>query len=193
MNGPPATLLRLMRFLGSESSRNLSRGWCWSSLVIGVANHALFVGLWVSSSASDHSKAFSRPMASCLSLMLALQGASGLLRESREGLSLWLSAIYGLIFLPLVLLTGAFLYAWVGYPRVGAWAVFLVLLEMAIHPLGGLPSSECPGGGMTPICCSMPTWSMRMRLSTTLPLAMRSSAIPHTSTRPLVGGTCVTG
>jgi hypothetical protein len=77
-----------------------------------VANLALFLGLWACSSASDHSKAFSEPMAICLSLMLALQGASGLLRESREGISLWLSAIYGLLFLPMVLLAEAFLYAW---------------------------------------------------------------------------------
>ena len=41
---------------------------------------------------------------------------------------------------------------------------------------------------MTPIYWSRPMLSMMTRLSTTFPLAMRSSAMPHTCTRSLVGG-----
>src|SRR5215203_4418743 len=99
MNEPPATLLRLTRFLGSEPSRTLSRGWCWYLLVGGLVISALYVEMRIASSASDHSKAFSEPISICLSLMFAVRGASGLLRESREGLSLWFSGLYGLLFL----------------------------------------------------------------------------------------------
>jgi hypothetical protein len=54
-------------------------------------------------------------------------GASGLLRESRENLSLWFAAISGLIFISTDLLAGALLYEWVGYPWAVVWAAFVVL------------------------------------------------------------------
>ena len=120
----------MTRFLGSEPARALSRGWCWSLLVIGVAEVVLFAGLGILSTDPTDGQAFSEPTMIVLGLMLAAQGAAGLLRDSREGISLWLSVLYALLWVPLVLLVGAYLYAWAGSFGVGAWAAFVVLIEV---------------------------------------------------------------
>jgi hypothetical protein len=57
---------------------------------------------------------------------VAAQGAAGLLKEDRRGLSLWVSVLNGLLYGPFFLLVGVLLHVWVGALGAGAWAVFAV-------------------------------------------------------------------
>ena len=129
MREPPEILLRLTRFLGSEPSREVSRKQYWFLLIGGVAAVIWFAcSLLIWKEAEDGSRPFLEPTEIVLGLMVAAQGAAGLLREDRRGLSLWLSALNGLLFVPFVFLAGAFLYAWMGIFGAGAGAVSLVLV-----------------------------------------------------------------
>jgi hypothetical protein len=125
MDEPAAALLRLSRFLGAGPPRDASRKRSWFLLIGGLAVVVWFGLLW---KYPDGSRPFLAPTEIVLGLMVAAQGAAGLLGEDRWGLSLWLLAFNGLFFVPFVLLAGAFLYAWMGVLGAGAWAVFLVLV-----------------------------------------------------------------
>ena len=106
----------------------MSRGWCWSLLVVGVAEVAVFAWLGtLSTDPTDGRALLGSPMV-VLGLMLAAQGAAGLLRESREAISLWLSVLYALLSVPLVLLVGAHIYTWAGPLGAVAWAAVVILI-----------------------------------------------------------------
>jgi len=129
MREPPEDLLRLTRFLGGEPSRDASRKQYWFLLVGGAAWivwSAYLLVFW--KEPADATRPFSEPLQIFLGLMFAAKGAAGLLWENRRGLSLWLSVIGALLFVPFVLLAGALVYAWVGVLGVGAWAVLITLV-----------------------------------------------------------------
>jgi hypothetical protein len=94
MREPPAALLRLTRFLGSEPSRAASRKRYWFLLIGGVAVVIWFVCLllfW--REPEDATRPFLEPTEIVLGLMVAAQGAAGLLGEDRRGVSRWLSML----------------------------------------------------------------------------------------------------
>ena len=109
MNEPPAALLWLARFLGGEPRRVLSHRRSWFLLVLGAVGSPLCaLGLFISAY-STYDLALPA-MAVDLGLGVAAQGTAGLLRESREGLSLWLSVLSALLLTLYVLLVEAYLY-----------------------------------------------------------------------------------
>jgi len=131
VNGPPAALLRFTRYIGGEPPRALSRRLYWTLLAVGLSDVALVAGLlFFSMGPTDGHEVLLRTTMLILSLILAAQGATGLLRESRERISLWLWVLYALLFYPSVLLMGVYLYMWAGPLGAGAWCAFLVSLEI---------------------------------------------------------------
>ena len=128
MREPPAALLRLTRFFGSEPSRDVSRKQYWFSLIGGVAFAVLFACLWPLPPGPAGTRPFLEPTELALWLMFAARGAAGLFWEDRRGISLWLLVLGALLFVSFVLLMSAVLYAWMGILGVGVWVVVLVLV-----------------------------------------------------------------
>lgn len=93
MREPPAALLRLSRFLGSEPSRDVSLKQQWFSLIRGPAVVVLFAGLMLFPGEREDAalRPFLAPTEIVLGLMSAAWGAAGLLWEDKRSISLWLS------------------------------------------------------------------------------------------------------
>lgn len=111
MNEPPAALLRLTRLLGGEPTRTLPKGFCWFLVVVGVVEIALFGGALLLPTDPNDERTLSSLAFLAVGLFLAAQGAAGLLKERRGGLSRWFLVLQTLLLLPLVFLAGAQFYA----------------------------------------------------------------------------------
>ena len=126
MNEPPATLVSLVRLLGVEPSPPPPRWSCWALIAIGSVVLAWYGIFFATVPADGH--ALLLLVVLDVGLMLASQGAAGLLREDRGGLSMWFSVLSALLVVSLALLGGAQFYAWEGPYGAGAFAVFAVLV-----------------------------------------------------------------
>jgi len=95
---------------------------------MGIAGIFLSASLFLLLTNSTEGLGFTRAATVVLGLSLVAQGAAGLLRESREGLSLWLSVLNTLLLILVLLLWEAYLYV-LGPLAAGLLATFLVLIK----------------------------------------------------------------